>query len=346
MTSMNLGMKRYHDKPFANWLIGAVVCSAIVSCVTGCGTWNGRRRALQPSPVLFKTAPTLESIVRAVNENTARVQTLQSDRASIRLRGLPALTAKVRFEAPRNFRLQASAPIVGPELDLGSNPELFWFWAKRSPNPALVFARHEDFARASTRAAAPIEPEWILDAIGLMSFREGDRHEGPAVVGNLLEVRSYLPSPTGTRLRIARIHQKQGYIVEQYLYEPSGQLIAASRAKDHNYLAAEQVTIPEKISIDVPAFDLAAEIELAEPIVNAMIGNSSLLFALPQQEFSQYPLVDLTDPRMLSATSGPQGSVGQQGPAVLVNDRAFSNEDYPEQWISPDRENRRIERGR
>ena len=43
--------------------------------------------------------------------------------------------------------------LTGPEVDLGSNDELFWFWVRRNEPPAVYFARHRP-GRGQRGAAA------------------------------------------------------------------------------------------------------------------------------------------------------------------------------------------------
>src|SRR4051812_45296516 len=153
---------------FRGLMIGSL--SLALLAANGCSLLR-RRPALEPTPMVFTQAPTaFEQIAAAVNANTQRVQTLQARDARLHIRGLPGISLDMAYEQPRRFRLRAGTGITGQELDLGSNDELFWFWAKQNPQPAIYFARHDAFAQSPSRNLVPIEPLWIVDALGLPQF--------------------------------------------------------------------------------------------------------------------------------------------------------------------------------
>ena len=91
--------------------------------------------------------------------------------------------ANIALERPRRFRLRADTMITGPEVDLGSNDELFWFWVRRSPEPAVYFCRHDQFSSSVARQVLPVEPEWLIDALGVATLDPAGDHSGPVAVG-------------------------------------------------------------------------------------------------------------------------------------------------------------------
>ena len=64
---------------------------------------------------------------------------------------------------PSKFRLQMSS-IFGDELDMGSNDDLFWYWARRSESRGQFYATHDDYFK--TRLKTPFNPIWIMSAMG------------------------------------------------------------------------------------------------------------------------------------------------------------------------------------
>ena len=153
-----------------------VLVSLVLS--QGCRSWPLRRGPqMEKSPIVFQAAPTLDEIVQAVNRNSEPIQQMQAETASISVPGLPSLRANLMLERPRNFRLRAQ--LLGPELDVGSNSELFWFWAKQNPRPAVYFARHDQFAQSQLRQQLPIDPVWMMEALGIVTLDESMRVEGP-----------------------------------------------------------------------------------------------------------------------------------------------------------------------
>ena len=79
--------------------------------VTGCHLrpyWLRSPQADLP-PEAFAGPPTLENVIYTVNANTQRVQRLQTENATLRVEGIPALRANLAYEQPRSFRLLAEA---------------------------------------------------------------------------------------------------------------------------------------------------------------------------------------------------------------------------------------------
>ena len=68
--------------------------------------------------------------------------------------------------------------LTGPELDLGSNDEVFWFWVRREQPPALYYCRHDQFAASPARQTLPIQPEWLIEAMGIAPFDPGAADRG------------------------------------------------------------------------------------------------------------------------------------------------------------------------
>src|SRR6185369_16516358 len=105
-----------------------------------CNQWM--RQYTQPRTL--PQSATLEQVMSVVNDNTARVQSAQATSATLTIPGVPGLHTNVAFQSPHRFRLRADGPFGGgPELDLGSNDELFWLWVKRNQPPAMFFCRQD-----------------------------------------------------------------------------------------------------------------------------------------------------------------------------------------------------------
>lgn len=104
---------------------------------------------LLPAPPAM---PTLAQVIEVVDRNNAQIQSFVANNATVSGPGLPSLRATVAFQRPRRFGLRAEVSgFTGPELDLGSNDELFWFWVRREQPPALYFCRHDQFAMSPAR---------------------------------------------------------------------------------------------------------------------------------------------------------------------------------------------------
>ena len=124
----------------------------------------------EPPPQVLPPGAGLEQVIAAVNRNNSQIQALYSNSATLSGPGYPTLRAHIAFQRPRNFRLRADTGLTGPEVDLGSNDQLFWFWIKRNQPPAVYFCRHDQFPTSQARQMIPIDPNWLIEALGTLEI--------------------------------------------------------------------------------------------------------------------------------------------------------------------------------
>src|SRR5262245_64267718 len=115
-----------HGAALVLWFFGSLVILISLGCRSH--AWL-RRAGGDPPPIAFSALPSPIEAVSAVNANTQRVQSLQTQGATLSIPGAPSVNAEITIERPRRLRLRAKTQLTGPELDLGSNDELFWLWA-------------------------------------------------------------------------------------------------------------------------------------------------------------------------------------------------------------------------
>jgi hypothetical protein len=280
------------------------IVALLVSCC-GC-QWLQRRPQLEPTPIVFQQQPTLEQLLTAVNRNTDSIDSLRSIDARLAVKGVPTqATVDLAFERPRRLRFRAGTGITGQVLDLGSNDDLFWFWTSMNPQPALFFARHDQFALSPNRNMIPIEPLWIIDAMGLPHFDPNHRHDGPYPKGNsLVEIRSRIPTTEGESTKLTLLHQQYAWVMQQQLYDPRGRLVASTQADNFEYFPHAAAALPRKVAIELPAAQLSFTVETQGYSINLSSGDGSE-FALPQEQFPNAPLVDLADPRLNPQAAAP-----------------------------------------
>lgn len=247
-----------------------------------------------PAPEVLVAGSSLEQVIAAVNQNSGRIQSYQTNNASISIPGMvgvPALRGNIVAQRPGRLRLEASTALTGPEVDLGSNDELFWFWVKRNEPPALYFSRHDQFVGSAAQQVMPIEPQWLLDAMGFAQFSPNDNHEGPIPHGNgTVEIRSFINSPSGTMTKSTVINALNAQIMEQHIYNSQGTLLASSRAKSHRYYPGIGVSLPQSIEVNLPVAQLSLSIDVGTVSLNALPNNPAL-WTLPNM--SGYPQIDL-----------------------------------------------------
>ena len=281
-------MPHFTFRSSRSWLVGAALLGLTLT-VDGCALLR-RPTSLfatpgPEAPTVLQPAATLNDVIAAVNANTMRVASYVTYDARISSNGIvniPLLTANIAYERPRNFRLRGSTAITGPEIDLGSNDDEFWFWIRQSQPQAIYHCRHDQFANSPARDALPVEPQWIADALGLVYLDPTLPHEASLTpVDGKLEVRTKLYHPTGTRTRTTIIDATRAWVVEQILYDSRGQLIASSKASDFRYDPLTQVSLPKKVAIRVPSQSLSFTIDLGNVAINTYAGDAAMLWTRP-----------------------------------------------------------------
>ena len=131
--------------------------------------------------------------------------------------------------------------LTGPEVDLGSNDELFWFWIRRSPEPAIFYCRHEQFAISAARNVLPVEPDWLIEVLGMATIDPAGEHTGPVPVGQgRLRSKRVCRDPRDDLRRIMVIDDARGWVLEQHLYDPPASMLASAIAERSSPRSAGQ----------------------------------------------------------------------------------------------------------
>lgn len=265
---------------------------ALLFCTCGASCHNLADQYANPTPRVLPAAASLAEVMRVVNENSSRIQSLATSDATISSPTMPmSLRATIALDRPRRFRLRAEHPLTGPEVDLGSNEELFWFWIRRQQPPALYFCRHEQFATSPLRRILPVEPAWLIEALGIVHFDPAVTHQGPAPVGaGRLRIESPCPTHYGQLTKVTFIDESRGWVVAQHLYDEQGTLIASALTSDHRRDAATDVTLPRDIEIQWPATQLTMKLRVNQWQVNTLGGNATY-WTLP--DYPGWPAVDV-----------------------------------------------------
>lgn len=273
-----------------------------------------------PAPEVLLTGSSLDQVIAAVNQNSSRIVSYQSNDASITIPGIPGiplLRGNIAAQRPGRVRMRASTAITGEEMDLGSNDELFWFWVKRNEPPALYFSRHDQFVGSAAQQLMPVEPQWLLDALGMMQFSPTDHHEGPVPHSNgTVEIRSVVQSRGGTMTKNTVVDARRAWVLEQHIYAPTGALLASAIARSHRYYPEIGASLPQEIDLRLPAMQMSLTIDVGTVAIN-QLGASPQLWSLPAMSGVQQ--IDLG--------SAPPGGVAPISTAAS-KDRST--------WASPD----------
>ena len=273
-----------------------------------------------PPPVLEQT-PTADELAALVNRTDA-IHELSTNSASVdvlSMPGVPQLGATMHLQRDRNFRLRAHLPVVfGAGVDMGSNDQLFWFEVPEGMSKTLYYARHEEYRQQLHRAILPVDPTWLIDAIGLVHLDPQTIVAGPVErADGLLEVRSTMDLPDGTYQRVCYVDPEAAYVTRQFLYAPDGRLIATAEASEHRYYEEHQCALPHRVRFELtPAAGppLAMQIEIGSYAVNQLLSSDPQLFSMPESASQAVDLTTLTPP---GASTAPAASpVGRTADAA------------------------------
>jgi hypothetical protein len=266
------------------------------------------RQYTQPIPRALPASASLDQIIDVVNDNSSRVASLSAPQATVTIPGFPSLNTNLAFQRPRSFRL-VGQKFMGPELDLGSNDELFWMWVRRAQPPALYFCRHEQFNSSAARQVLPVQPEWLIEALGIITFDRTAQIEGPTPVGSgRVEIRTRSFAPTGPISRIVIIDDTRGIVLENHIYDAQGVRLATAMLSKHQHDPATGVKLPRLVEIQLPPANMSFTLELGEVMINQLSAAPEQLFTKPV--YSGYTEVDLAQPGGLVPAGPPPAGQG------------------------------------
>lgn len=258
-----------------------------------CPQWlRTQRPALPPA---LPPNPSLTQVIEVVNRNNGQIQTFSTNQATLSSPGVPSLRAVVAFQRPRGFRLRATHPLTGPELDLGSNDALFWYWINRNEPKAVYYCRHDRFAASPARQMAPVQPDWLIDALGVSTFDPSLPHQGPFVLpGGRLEVRTIKETADGPITKRTILDASQGWILGQEIYNSQSALLVGMEAFGHRQDPRTGLWMPRTVKVHCPSAQFSMQLDLGNVEINVPPPNPGEIFALPGIPNS--PAVDIGDP--------------------------------------------------
>ncbi len=267
-----------------------------------------------PPPAIFEAAPTLQELVAAVNR-TDKIQKLQTNSARVTAPSMSEtqLSASLMLERPKRFRLRGSVrPLPTTLVDLGSNEEVFWLQVPEGIRPTLYFARHREYAQQTQRMILPVDPTWLIDALGLVHIDPARVTEGPTRrPDGQLEIRSQIPLPDGLYRRVCVIDARAGFVTEQYLYAEDNRLVARATASRHRYYEEFDCSLPHNVRVELqpaggPPLTLAMEI--GDYTLNQILSGDPQLFTMPTDAAKQWDLAKLSGSPVATPANPPPGT--------------------------------------
>jgi hypothetical protein len=280
------------------FLSGAGLLGLGLTC--GCNLFSAGRPTLTPVPVAFQSPPPAQDLYSLVSRRTQNVRQLQAE-TTVGLSGVPAkLSGSLILERPQRLRLKVS-PLGMESLgaDIGSNDDQFWVWVKSGGMMAesvLMFANHHEYAQSQVADIMPLEPRWVTDALGLITFDANGHYQGPLPrKDGRLEVRAIETTARGTMASTMVFDPKTGLLKQKSLYDSRGALIGYCDIGNYQYFPEADAAIPTEMKLHFrPGTELAsvATIQLSNIRLNGLYVDPDTAWGMPNP--SGIPRVDLS----------------------------------------------------
>ena len=272
----------------------ALVVLILVVSTCGCKSFLFGTKPATPIPTVFSTVPTLEQAQMEINRRYTSIRSFATDKAMISASGVAIpLRSSIAYEKPKNLRIRGGASLgLGTEIDLGSNRDEFWFWAKRKPEKHLYHAKHDQYATCQIRNVIPVEPEWLMESFGIIELKDSDKHIGPtrATDGNL-QITSQIQTPRGIYSRIITFHPQTAAILRHEIYSPDNRRIVGTEMSEHTIDSNSGVLYAKKVVIHAPDANLTLTINLGEVKYNSLSTFTVEAFEMPK--YDGYTYVDI-----------------------------------------------------
>ncbi len=278
-------------------LVVALAASSGAACPKAL---RGYQVGTMPLPRALPPQPTLDQVITAVHDNTMRVRSLTATQAVLVVPGVPRLSARVACEPPRRFRLQAQTTLTGPELDIGSNDDLFWLWLRQHQPPIIAFCRHDRYAQSQARQLLPIRADWMPELLGLVNFRPEDAHDGPyPQADGRIEIRSRITTDGEELFKSTILDGTTGLVAEQHLFTPGGERIASVRTTKYRVDPGSGAALPHLVEVSWPTSSVDFKLELSSITVNGASPDPAALWQMPA--YPGYQPVDLAEQQLVPA---------------------------------------------
>jgi hypothetical protein len=145
----------------------------------------------------------------------------------------------------------------------------------------------------------PVEPEWLVEALGLPTFRPDEEHQGPIPVGaGRLEIRSRRHTAMGAMTKITIVEAERALVLGQQLYDAQGQLIAMATTTNHIRDGLSGVNMPRHIELQLPTTQMKLQIDVVNWQMNSLGPQHAGIWMLPDKTGAGFQNVDLADPNL------------------------------------------------
>ena len=246
-----------------------------------------------PLPQVISASPTLDEVVNAVNNNSAKVNSLVAEDGSLGVSSSP-WTAKCRMAYRRdsNLRIVGNLNMVGPVVDFGSDGNIFWFWFKNQEPNQISYCKLSEYADSSMRDQIPVDPNWFPEALGVLKIDPAEVIEGPVVNrDNTIKLVLKRTRSEGDYFVYLCLESKTAAIRRIDVRSPVTNEILTVETDDSQLDPEYNVVLPKKITISRSSVKDRYFIDFGTIRVNSP--DAPLAFSPPKPEELGAPLVDI-----------------------------------------------------
>lgn len=215
----------------------------------------------------FSEDPQLEEVVDHLNRNVSKLHSWQANSVKIRANNLPGLSGSLVVEEGQHLRMVVNS-LAGHEVDMGSNDDVFWIWAKRM-EPSYVYCRHEQIDVARQSLGVPFEPQWLMQALGVAPIDTRDLTMQIDASGQHARLVQPLLTAHGQPLqKVMVVDLVHGVITEHCIMDSRGQRIAVARLDDFRRDKASGAVLPHRVRLDWPQNQMSLVMNMGDVQIN------------------------------------------------------------------------------
>lgn len=182
------------------------------------------------------------------------------------------------YQKPHFLKLELHS-MLGKELIIGSNNDIFWFWSKRYHSDNLYYSDYKNMMHSRLRT--PFNPIWLRESLGF----EEITYDSTTNKNNRLFVKNKCLSTENKEvIKITEIDCNRLTTIAQYILDMDNNTLATSEILDSVY--ENDFWIPKKIRFSWQEEDAVTDWKLYNIEINKHYSN----FCLP----TGYKYVDMT----------------------------------------------------
>jgi hypothetical protein len=278
---------------------------ALVAMQSACNLFRPKPEApdakAPPVPTGNVTKPTPERLVRYLNAQASRIDSIEARDVSLTARAQgsspPTLDGTLLVKKPRFFKLTGKF-LGSQEVLVGSNDERFWFYIPRAQD-ALYHCSYTDFEKG-VDLPFPFDPEWVLEALGMAQIGTGGamRVDEDKTTYRLVEESTL----HGQKVRKVTVFYKgpaerdQPQVKARVVYDDRDKVICMATIKSVSRLLVDKdadgrpvyATVPQAIKLEWPAQDTELVLDLGKVKINGQLSMES--FQMPHTGARQVDL--------------------------------------------------------